>query len=547
MVGITAPAATTMHAIYSTRSYDSAKSMFWALSFLIVLVSPAISITSQQLGENVSDLVLRGLQLKECRHSRHAAVCSWVNDDGVQIVDQNIARNGWVESASRWKLSSLHDAFEISDAINAEVLGHHRLIGKKTENEADERFLPAFVLNNPTSTDRGKHIQILLRSIGIISSVSFLPFTEAEDINITQLIQWKIIDQTAIDLMLNSSWIGPRALPKYIANAIDHMNAINIGIDAGYEFFGVFEDDLMLAGSPETVGHRIRSALRKFPPTADMLYLEACFETCSERKFSYHYPMWAKTTGPSCSAAIIFTRKGAQRISYLSETIFWGLDNMYAAMIRAGLLEAYVITPTAFFQDGYWSSGLQHFRAENRKIGDRARAGPTHRPFAFLCIEMENELSLVHVQISAETNFLMKCFGGHTGGSHPRKLMLISDTLTLHPEKDMDMEAILYFTKAANDSESWVQVGQWRKAFLDGVVLWIESNSFCFSEVEFGGCMLKIQARYDEDIDDGATTFVHVSDLLFVNYRIETELDILLHPFRQLPALRISSSMDRQL
>ena len=266
-----------------------------------------------------------------------------------------------------------------------------------------------------------------------------------------------IIDQAAINRMVNSGWIGRRVLKAYIANAMDHLNAVKMGADAGYDLFGIFEDDLMLAGSRGTVGYRINAALQWFPPTADMLYLEACHEKCSQRRFSYHYPFWARTTGPSCSAAIVFTKKGAQRVSRLTRPIFWGIDKMYAALIRAGLVEGYVTTPTAFFQDGYWSSALQPLRGDSpgRKRGNRARPGVTHRPFSIMCNEYVKELRLTHVQISEETEYLRECLGTAREASYPARVMIISDTLTDDPEVDLEKVSISYFTQHASTKELW--------------------------------------------------------------------------------------------
>ena len=108
-------------------------------------------------------------------------------------------------------------------------------------------------------------------------------------------------------------------------------------------------------------------------------------EECSKSRFSDAFPMWARTMGASCSAAILFTKKGALHISQLASTIFWGINNMYLAMVNAGLLEAYTIIPHTFFQNCFWGSEMQGSQQiSGRKEGNRVLTGMTHRPFPML-------------------------------------------------------------------------------------------------------------------------------------------------------------------
>jgi hypothetical protein len=70
----------------------------------------------------------------------------------------------------------------------------------------------------------------------------------------------------AIHRRLTSGWIGERAVTSYIANAIDHLGAVKSGAESGFELFRIFEDDLMLAGLPDTIRMRIIHALQMYPP-----------------------------------------------------------------------------------------------------------------------------------------------------------------------------------------------------------------------------------------------------------------------------------------
>ena len=354
-------------------------------SFVVNFVF-ALLLANNDITVHGAQIPLEYLTFEECSQSHGTAECFWVDSRNLEIFKEENALSSWTSWASQGVKSSLHEPFEISDAIN-EAYEQWPWPPNATDGAKSSDFIPfpSFVLGDPSNADRRQRTHNLLHSLGI-ENITFVPYTRAQDVDLENLMASNIIDQAAINRMVNSGWIGHRALKAYIANAMDHLNAVKMGADAGYDLFGIFEDDLMLAGSRGTVGYRINAALQWFPPTADMLYLEACHEKCSQRRFSYHYPFWARTTGPSCSAAIVFTKKGAQRVSRLTRPIFWGIDNMYAALIRAGLVEGYVITPTAFFQDGYWSSALQPLRGDSpgRKRGNRARPGVTQSFFDYV-------------------------------------------------------------------------------------------------------------------------------------------------------------------
>ena len=477
------------------------------------------------------------ITLQECNHSHEIIECLWVDPFQSKIVVKDEMR-GWVKMPYQWESSASHGPYEISDGINHALMissKSSQSLGTKMKvdhhnHDADEILdFPSFILSDPRNSDRASNIQKLLRSIGFSGNISLLPFTLATAVNIDQLLDSEIIDQNAIDRMHKSGWIGPRALTRYIANAMDHLNAIKMGLEYNFELFGIFEDDLMLAGASLTIRRRLNSALRRFPATADMLYLEACHERCSDRRFNYHYPDWARTSGPSCSAAIIFTKKGARRISQICRNVFWGIDNMYRAMIHAGLLEAYVITPTVFFQDGFWKSAMQPLRG-GRKRGDRATPGVTHRPFSIMCNERLNELRYVHVQISEMTDYLRDHFSSSELALplNQVKLMYLSDTLSKDPERNAEKSVITYLTKNQNDE--WIEAGTWPQEIgAHGLILEISNSSTCFPFVETGVCMLRIKSSYasgGESIHD-----VNLSDLLFVHHRIDDENDVLIKSF----------------
>jgi len=129
-----------------------------------------------------------------------------------------------------------------------------------------------------------------------------------------------------------------------------------------------------------------------------MVYLEFCFETCEELRYFTLWaggemgPGWeggkergeagggllARAHAPSCSAAVLFTAKGAKKVSTLAWPIFDVIDRMYQFLVFTGLVEAYVLTPALFYQDAFWGSNWV-------RSTERWRARRSHRPLSPPC------------------------------------------------------------------------------------------------------------------------------------------------------------------
>ena len=96
--------------------------------------------------------------------------------------------------------------------------------------------------------------------------------------------------------------------------------------------------------------NHICRTLSTLPSTADMVYMEYCFESCSYLWYDKSYPRIARAFEPHCSAAVFFTAQGARKVADLCLPVFNSIDKMYPHLIRKGWLEAYVMTPSAFYQ-----------------------------------------------------------------------------------------------------------------------------------------------------------------------------------------------------
>lgn len=124
------------------------------------------------------------------------------------------------------------------------------------------------------------------------------------------------------------------------------------GDEAANEPVIIAEDDLKMASdSAAHLRAHICQALSSAPASADMVYLEFCLEDCSKVMplKSAHFRL-ALAAEPSCSAAIYFSARGARRVAQLCLPVNDVIDRMYPNLIRKGWLEAYLLTPPAFFQ-----------------------------------------------------------------------------------------------------------------------------------------------------------------------------------------------------
>ena len=354
---------------------------------------------------------------------------------------------------------------------------------------------------------------------------------QRSEIDVESLLADHEISADSIQRILSTEQEGNCAIS--IHSALDHIRAIRSGVDSGFEKFGVFEDDLMMGASNFAVRQRLKSALDHFPPSADMLYLEASYERCNERKFSSDYPHWAQTTGPACSAAIIFTQKGARRLLQFVSPIFWGINHMYRALIRAGFIEAYVIIPPVFMKNGFWEIS---FRGDNRKHGDRSLPGIIHRPFSILCSDDGRaELALVVAQMSSSTLFIRQSL---CTDKQDFKVLVVSDTLFPTFRAD-SWSSLVYMTR--DQMGGWIVVGQWPQRFgYHGVLLLIDARSACFESVNYGQCELQVQG-VAHGSGELHTKHLNLARMRFVHHDVHGQDDVLVSSFRA-PMLEAASA-----
>ena len=240
-------------------------------------------------------------------------------------------------------------------------------------------------MSQPHDHERRRSMSRLLSEIGF-RNVTFPATTKWTDMDVEQMIADGILSTSLFPRMEERNDTNREGYIKYAANAVSQIRRIRAAAAANEPVI-IMEDDLMAGGDIEVVRHNLCHALADIPATADMVYLEYCFEICEKLRYNPRYPTLAKATRPACAAAIFFTMKGARRVAALCWPVFDVIDRMYPALIRAGALEAYLLTPQAFYQDQIFASNMHRTQGfssgrAHRRHHQPLSAGPT-------CTEVE--------------------------------------------------------------------------------------------------------------------------------------------------------------
>jgi hypothetical protein len=233
--------------------------------------------------------------------------------------------NRWNE----WIFSAYAEAVHTTAALNAgQVYG-------RSDVKID---IPIFVMNIFHRPDRRESASKHLANLGF-TNVSFPPTISWRDLRVDDLVADKMVDWNAFKR--SHPHQNDTQLLQWISNAYCQLLAIEQAVLADLPLFGIFEDDLVPARrSASDVTAAILRAVEQLPPTADMLYLEACHESCGMLAYSPARPALARARHPSCAAAVLFTRRGARRALGGALPVWDVIDVMYPSLIERGALEA---------------------------------------------------------------------------------------------------------------------------------------------------------------------------------------------------------------
>jgi hypothetical protein len=302
------------------------------------------------------------------------------------------------QSASEWRERVIPLASDLIDGILHASLSNSVADDTTVDTDCFNAFdIPIFVISDPNVAGRRWQISHILKCAGF-ANVTFPRYIPHQEVNVNKLIEEGLLSGSMESIktgLVGDNW------PRALSLILNHLHCIQLGLSTGREMFGVFEDDLMLGASPNKTRVFIANCISELPATADLLYLEYCHETCGELGFYPRLHNIAIAHNPNCAASILFTAKGARRVLGLMSNMSLVLDGSYSTLIAQGKLQAFLATPPAFFQDGFWTSSITspNISARGRKPGERAIPGWTHRPYSLLCKEMQSDLFLSPTQV----------------------------------------------------------------------------------------------------------------------------------------------------
>jgi GR25 family glycosyltransferase involved in LPS biosynthesis len=234
------------------------------------------------------------------------------------------------------------------------------------DDKSDPYFpnISIYVMNMPDRIDRKIHMKNMLKKIGVnpnnivfnSENQHMIPFRSKEDVKDRQ----KLIKQNKLTLEGSNKLNDP-----YVANALGHLDYIKVIADSK-KIGIIMEDDIIQLTHYQKIGLLLEKAIEELPEDADMLFLEMCHEQCDKiKKISKNL---YKLYRPSCSAAILYTPRGAKKILKLCLPIFDGIDIMFPILIEKQEIIAYGIDGMLFAQDEYYGTDADRNNEKFRKI-----------------------------------------------------------------------------------------------------------------------------------------------------------------------------------
>ena len=241
----------------------------------------------------------------------------------------------------------------------------------------------------------------------------------------------------------------------------------------------------------QVVARQLQEVLADLPVSADVLYLEFCYEDCQALRFHPDAPLLARASSPGCAAAMVYTSKGARRVLELCRPVFHAMDVMLPELIRRGMLEAYVMMPPAFHQDAAWGQGVDSMTLVRQARTQQASG--ISRPYCRQQDSQDSEKLASKAALSVPCRSLPYLSLTGSDGESPIKLentslcgpnqwqlVLVVGGM---PRELAAMEADLPPGSFVAIFTAELAVGQWQPGD-DEVVLTVPETSMCFDAIE---------------------------------------------------------------
>ncbi|EKX33466.1 hypothetical protein GUITHDRAFT_147913 [Guillardia theta CCMP2712] len=343
--------------------------------------------------------------------------------------------------------------------------------------------VPVLVLNLRERKDRRLHTRCLLRSLGF-SNIRFLDAMAADDVERER-------PEEVRHFFDSDGKVGHvRGCGKFsrgcLACIVSHRRALSIGMASGWERFLVVEDDLMIGMSLTRARKSVQDAIRDLPSSADLLYLEACFENCRNLLYS-NLSSIARAHQPLCTGAILYSRAGADKVLRDSNSAFASMDTMLKQLIdEEGTLEGYIATPPVLYQDFYFGSDLG---SNYQRVFNRAIVNTTHRPDAAVCSDLFGYTEMSSLLSSSSSSSFT--------------YLILSDPLVPTTSRLGPCRRLMYYTqqRGVEEKDYSKLVGVWPSGLLGhhAVLLVLDGEGACSDLSSTHFCSLQVELYDDKE------------------------------------------------
>jgi len=135
-----------------------------------------------------------------------------------------------------------------------------------------------------------------------------------------------------------------QALSREIACAMSHAQVLSDIVKKGYTRCLILEDDIVIAGNPNTWGTRIAAAFEDLPEEWDMWYLFRCFDV--KKRVRRLSPRTVVPYTPLSGSAYVVSLEGAKKLLSIVYPINKPIDRIYVEdAVQKGRVNVYAASP----------------------------------------------------------------------------------------------------------------------------------------------------------------------------------------------------------
>jgi len=242
--------------------------------------------------------------------------------------------------------------------------------------ERKTAFAAAYVINLARSAERWETMQPVLARMSLLNVIRF-PATDGyalsgEDLRRLQDSGRLSSDLTEFDEACRQGEIGC---------ALSHAAVLRDIVEQGWPDALILEDDVVLAGNPDTWLRRFRKAFADVPPTWELWYLYRCLDVRhrTQRVTRRTAIPWLPLGG----AAYAVTQEGARKLLAAMTPTASAVDRVYAELVKQRGIDAWAASPRLILP-GAHTSIINRANPSKRWVENGVNLPPEFWPREFL-------------------------------------------------------------------------------------------------------------------------------------------------------------------